>query len=113
MLFVALLTTRAGGTFQEGVARRPQLRYPCHCHVPTGGCAAMSEDESGEMRDVLEHLQSKGFNGCLICGQHLFGVGPPQEIVFAQQDTAVMPVMCVNCGHVIFVSVLHLRPEGV
>ena len=28
MLFVALLTTRAGGTFQEGVARRLQWQYP-------------------------------------------------------------------------------------
>jgi hypothetical protein len=72
----------------------------------------MFEDESGEMRDVVEHLKSKGFNGCLICGLHLFGVGPPQEIVFTQQDTAVIPIMCVNCGHVIFVSVLHLQPEG-
>jgi Protein of unknown function (DUF3303) len=28
VLFVALLTTRAGGTFQEGVARRLQWQYP-------------------------------------------------------------------------------------
>lgn len=73
----------------------------------------MFGDEPQEMRDVLEHLRSKGFNGCLICGQGAFGIGPPQKIVFAQQDTAVVPVMCGNCGHVIFVSVLHLRRDGV
>jgi hypothetical protein len=28
VLFVALLTTRGGGTFQEGVARRLQWQYP-------------------------------------------------------------------------------------
>jgi hypothetical protein len=73
----------------------------------------MFEDEPREMRDVVEHLRSKGFRGCLICGGHLFGEGPPQRVDFTQADTEVVPVMCVNCGHVIFVSVLHLRRDGV
>jgi hypothetical protein len=73
----------------------------------------MFEDDSGEMRDVLEHLRSRGFNGCLICGGGVFGIGPPQRVDFTAEDTEVVPVMCGSCGHVIFVSVLHLRPDDV
>jgi hypothetical protein len=65
-------------------------------------------------RRVLDFLESKGFRGCPICGEDEFGVGERHAIMTAAnpaEASAVLPVLCGNCGYMMFFGTRMLPDE--
>ena len=81
-----------------------------------------SEAQQKRSDQILEFLVSKGLHGCPICAQGQFSVGPEHVIIsthdpFAAVDapvegSAVVPVMCANCGHTMLFSPRMMPDQG-
>ena len=75
----------------------------------------MASDAEQQSSDrTLEFLVSKGLGGCPVCSQGRFSVGP-EHVLIATPDpgtaegapvegSAVVPVMCANCGYTMLFS---------
>ena len=58
---------------------------------------------------ILQFLTSKGLHGCPVCSQGRFSVGPEHVLISTPdpdteegapvEGSAVVPVMCGNCGY--------------
>ena len=75
----------------------------------------MASDAQQQGSDrILEFLISKGFHGCAVCAQGRFSVGPEHVIISTPdpetvegapvEGSAVVPVMCGNCGYTMLFS---------
>jgi hypothetical protein len=81
-----------------------------------------SEAQQKRSDQILEFLVSKGLHGCPICAQGQFSVGPEHVIIStpdpnAAEDapvegSAVVPVMCSNCGHTMMFGARMLPNQG-
>jgi hypothetical protein len=83
----------------------------------------MASDAEQQRSDrILNFLVSKGLHGCPVCGQGQFSVGP-EHVLIATPDpamvegapvegSAVVPVMCSNCGHVRLFGTRMLPNQG-
>lgn len=71
----------------------------------------MAPDTEQQRSDrILEFLVSKGLKGCAVCAQGQFSVGPEHVLISTPdpdqaegapvQGSAVVPVMCGNCGYI-------------
>jgi hypothetical protein len=64
---------------------------------------------------ILDFLESKGLRECPVCHGVQFSVGPEHIILesahYAEpsEASAVVPVLCENCGHIMFFSARTLR----
>ncbi len=65
-------------------------------------------DEEQRTAKILRFLGAKGLQGCPVCGEGSFAVGPRYLLIKeaeanVDQDqhgsSVVVPVMCGNCGH--------------
>jgi hypothetical protein len=82
----------------------------------------VSDAEQQRSDRILSFLVSKGLHGCPVCGQGQFGVGPEHVIISTPEpDTlegapvegsAVVPVMCGNCGYTMLFSTRMLPNQG-
>lgn len=72
----------------------------------------MASDAEQQRSDrILEFLVSKGLQGCPVCSQGQFSVGPEHVIISTPdpdavegapvEGSAVVPVMCGNCGYML------------
>jgi hypothetical protein len=76
--------------------------------------------EAGEQRTdrILGFLADQGLRGCPICGEGHFGVGPQHIILATEHHTdpseasAVVPVLCGNCGYMMLFGTKMLPDEG-
>ena len=68
-----------------------------------------SEAQQKRSDQILEFLVSKGLHGCPVCSQGRFSVGPEHVLISTPdpdteegapvEGSAVVPVMCGNCGY--------------
>ncbi len=82
----------------------------------------VSDAEQQRSDQILNFLVSKGLHGCPVCGQGQFAVGPEHVIISTPEpDTlegapvegsAVVPVMCGNCGYTMLFSTRMLPNQG-
>ena len=83
----------------------------------------MASDAQQQRSDrILQFLISKGLHGCPVCSQGRFSVGPEHVIISTPEpDTAegapiegsaVVPVMCGNCGYTMLFSPRMLPDQG-
>ena len=54
---------------------------------------------------LMDHIMSKGFETCPICGGRSFEVGSEGRLEHAEEldlsrASRILPVMCVGCGYV-------------
>ena len=71
---------------------------------------------------ILQFLISKGLHGCPVCSQGRFSVGPEHVIISTPdldmaegapvEGSAVVPVMCSNCGYTMLFSPRMLPDQG-
>jgi len=71
---------------------------------------------------ILKSLISKGLQGCPVCSQGQFSVGPEHVIISTPdpdaaegapvEGSAVVPVMCGNCGYTMLFSSRALPNQG-
>jgi hypothetical protein len=71
---------------------------------------------------ILKSLMSKGLLGCPVCSQGQFSVGPEHVIISTPdpdtaegapvEGSAVVPVMCGNCGYTMLFSSRALPNQG-
>ncbi len=71
---------------------------------------------------ILKFLVSKGLEGCPVCSEGQFSVGPEHLIIAtpeldgedtaAVEGTAMVPVMCGNCGHTMLFGTRMLPNQG-
>ena len=70
----------------------------------------MASDAQQQRSDrILQFLTSKGLHGCPVCSQGRFSVGPEHVLISTPdpdteegapvEGSAVVPVMCGNCGY--------------
>jgi hypothetical protein len=81
-----------------------------------------SDAEQHRSDRILKFLVSEGLHGCPICDQGQFSVGPEHLIIATPEPdrvegapvegTAVVPVMCGNCGHTMLFGTRMLPDEG-
>jgi hypothetical protein len=83
----------------------------------------MASDAEQQRSDrILNFLVSKGLHGCPVCSQGQFSVGP-EHVVISTPDpataegapvkgSAVVPVMCSNCGHMLLFGTRELPHQG-
>ncbi len=86
----------------------------------------MASDAEQQRSDrILEFLVSKGLHGCPVCAQGQFGVGPEHVIISTPdpveggraegapvEGSAVVPVMCGNCGYTMLFGTRVLPNQG-
>ena len=83
----------------------------------------MASDAQQQRSDrILQFLISKGLHGCLIYSQGRFSVGPEHLIISTPdpdtaegapvEGSAVVPVMCGNCGYTMLFSPRMLPDQG-
>jgi len=83
----------------------------------------MASDAQQQRSDrILQFLISKGLHGCLVCSQGRFSVGPEHVIISTPdpdtaeaapvEGSAVVPVMCGNCGYTMLFSPRMLPDQG-
>jgi hypothetical protein len=88
----------------------------------------MASDAEQQRSDrILNFIVSKGLQGCPVCGQGQFSVGPEHVIISTPdpapvegapvegtlvEGTAVVPVMCSNCGHMLLFGTRVLPNQG-
>ena len=81
-----------------------------------------SEAQQKRSDQILEFLVSKGLHGCPICAQGQFS-GEPEHVIISTPDldtaegasvegSAVVPVMCANCGHTMLFSPRMMPDQG-
>jgi hypothetical protein len=71
--------------------------------------------EAERIRQILEFLESKGLRACPICGASDFAVGERHALVSAAnpaEASAVVPVLCGNCSHMMLFGTRMLPDEG-
>jgi hypothetical protein len=71
---------------------------------------------------ILEFLISKGLHGCPVCSQGQFSVGPEHVLISTPdpdtaegapvEGSAVVPVMCGNCGYAMLFGTRMLPNQG-
>ncbi len=83
----------------------------------------MASDPEQQRSDrILKSLTSKGLHGCSVCSEGQFSVGP-EHVLIATPDpdtaegapvegSAVVPVMCGNCGYTMLFSSRMLPNQG-
>jgi hypothetical protein len=83
----------------------------------------MASDAQQQRSDrILDFLVSKGLRGCPVCSQGQFGVGPEHVIISTPdpdtvegapvEGSAVVPVMCGNCGYTMLFGTRMLPNHG-
>ena len=83
----------------------------------------MASDAQQQRSDrILQFLTSKGLHGCPVCSQGQFSVGPVHVIISIPdpnaaegtpvEGSAVVPVMCGNCGYTMLFSPRMLPDKG-
>lgn len=83
----------------------------------------MAPDTEQQRSDrILEFLVSKGLKGCPVCTQGQFSVGPEHVLISTPdpdqaegapvQGSAVVPVMCGNCGYTMLFGTRMLPDQG-
>ncbi len=83
----------------------------------------MASDEEQQRSDrILNFLVSKGLGGCPVCSQGQFSVGPEHVLISTPdpeaeegapvEGSAVVPVMCGNCGYTMLFSPRMLPDQG-
>ena len=82
--------------------------------------ASDAEQQRGDR--ILRFLVSKGLHGCPVCSQGQFSVGPEHVIISTPDPTAgeggpvegsaVVPVMCSNCGYTLLFGTRMLPNQG-
>jgi hypothetical protein len=83
----------------------------------------MASDAQQQRSDrILMSLVSKGLQGCLVCSQGQFSVGPEHVIISTPdpdmaegapvEGSAVVPLMCGNCGYTMLFSSRALPNQG-
>ena len=81
-----------------------------------------SDAEQRRSDRILNFLVSKGLHGCPVCAQGRFSVGPEHVIISTPdpdmaegapvEGSAVVPVMCGNCGHTMLFGTRTLPIQG-
>ncbi len=81
-----------------------------------------SDAEQQRSNRILEFLVSKGLQGCPVCAQGQFSVGPEHVIISTPdpdaaegtpvEGSAVVPVMCGNCGYTMLFGTWVLPNQG-
>jgi hypothetical protein len=83
----------------------------------------MASDAQQQRSDrILKSLTSKGLRGCPVCSQGRFSVGPEHVLISTPEPTtaegapvegsAVVPVMCGNCGYTMLFNPGKLPEQG-
>jgi len=83
----------------------------------------MASDAQQHRSDrILKSLTSKGLHGCPVCSQGQFSVGPEHALIATPDPTraedapvegsAVVPVMCGDCGYTMLFSPGKLPEQG-
>jgi hypothetical protein len=83
----------------------------------------MALDAQQQRNDrILQFLISKGLHECPVCSQGRFSVGPEHVIISTPdpdtaegapvEGSAVVPVMCGNCGYTMLFSPRMLPDQG-
>jgi predicted nucleic-acid-binding Zn-ribbon protein len=83
----------------------------------------MASDAPQQRSDrILKSLTSKGLRGCPVCSKGQFSVGPEHVIISTPgpetaegalvEGSAVVPVMCANCGYTMLFSPRKLPEQG-
>ena len=83
----------------------------------------MASDAQQHRSDrILKLLVSKGLGGCPVCSEGQFSVGPEHLLIATPEfdgkegavveGTAVVPVMCGNCGHTMLFGPRMLPEQG-
>ena len=83
----------------------------------------MASDAEQQRSDrILDFLVSKGLHGCPVCSEGQFGVGPEHVIISTPdpdtvegapvEGSAVVPVMCGNCGYTMLFGTRMLPNQG-
>lgn len=83
----------------------------------------MASDPEQQRSDrILKSLTSKGLHGCPVCSQGQFGVGPEHVLISTPgpdtaegapvEGSAVVPVVCGNCGYTMLFSPRLLPNQG-
>jgi hypothetical protein len=82
----------------------------------------VSDAEQQRSDRILQFLLSKGLHGCPVCAQGRFSVGPEHVIISTPdpdqvegapvEGSAVVPVMCSNCGHTMMFGARMLPNQG-
>ncbi len=83
----------------------------------------MVSDQQQQRSDrILKFLTSKGLQGCPVCSQGQFSVGPEHVIISTPgpeteedapvEGSAVVPVMCGNCGYTMLFGTRALPNQG-
>jgi hypothetical protein len=83
----------------------------------------MDSDAQQQWSDrILKFPISKGLHGCPVCSQGRFSVGPEHVIISTPdpdtaegapvEGSAVVPVMCGNCGYTMLFSPRMLPDQG-
>ena len=83
----------------------------------------MASDAQQQRSDrILKTLISQGLQGCPVCSQGQFAVGPEHVIISTPdpdtaegapvEGSAVVPVMCGNCGYTMLFSSRALPNQG-
>jgi hypothetical protein len=83
----------------------------------------MASDPEQQRSDrILAFLVSKGLHGCPVCSQGQFSVGPEHVIISTPdpdtlegapvEGSAVVPVMCGNCGYMMLFGTRLLPEQG-
>ena len=86
------------------------------------GRSIASEAQQKRSDQILEFLLSKGLHGCPICAQGQFSVGPEHVIISTPdpnaaegapvEGSAVVTVMCANCGYTMLFSPRMMPDQG-
>ncbi len=81
-----------------------------------------SDAEQRRSDRILDFLVSKGLKGCTVCAQGRFSVGPEHVIISTPdpasaegapvEGSAVVPVMCSNCGNMLLFGTRVLPNQG-
>ena len=83
----------------------------------------MTSDAQQQRSDrILRFLTSRGLHGCPVCAQGRFSVGPEHVLISTPaphtaegapvEGSAVVPVMCGNCGYTMLFSPRILPDQG-
>ena len=82
----------------------------------------MASDAQQRSDRILDFLVSKGLRGCPVCSQGQFGVGPEHVLISTPdpdtvegapvEGSAVVPVMCGNCGYTMMFGTRMLPNQG-